>query len=83
MLDITFKYKDSLSNYEWRKQHCIVDTIEECIKIYGLNTCEYKIIEVYCDKECEYNNRFINNQNKIWNCINCCRYTLCEKIHQN
>lgn len=48
MKEITFKYKDSLSNYKWRKQHCIVESIKECIEIYGLddNDVEYEIIEI-------------------------------------
>lgn len=47
MLEITFRYADQLSNWEWRKQHCIVESLEECIKIYGLGIdCEYEIIEI-------------------------------------
>lgn len=37
MLSITFKYKDYLSKGEWRTQHCTVDSINECIRIYGLD----------------------------------------------
>jgi hypothetical protein len=37
-----------MSNYEWRTQHCTVESIEECIRIYGLNDSdvEYEIISV-------------------------------------
>ena len=31
MKNITFQYADSMSNWEWRKQHCTVESIEECI----------------------------------------------------
>lgn len=53
MKEITFKYKDSLSNGKWNTQHCIVESVAECISIYGLEEdpdCEYEIIEVkdYC-----------------------------------
>ena len=47
MLHIIFKYRDELSNWEWREQECIVSSIEECKKIYGLGEdCDYKIIVV-------------------------------------
>lgn len=47
MLEIEFKYKDAMSNWEWRKQSCVVSSIKECKKIYGLGVdCEYRIISV-------------------------------------
>ena len=46
MVDITFRYRDSMSHGEWRVQHCTVSSIKECIRIYGLNECEYEILEV-------------------------------------
>lgn len=49
MKEITFRYKDWLSKGEWRTQCCTADSVEECIKIYGLKddpTVEYEIIEV-------------------------------------
>jgi hypothetical protein len=48
MKHITFRYADAMSNYEWRTQHCTVESIEECIRIYGLNDSdvEYEIISV-------------------------------------
>ena len=47
MLKITFKYADAMSNWQWKKQSCIVSSIEECMRIYGLGIdCEYRIIEV-------------------------------------
>jgi hypothetical protein len=47
MLNIKFEYKDEMSNWEWRKQECIVSSVEECIRIYGLGVdCEYRIISV-------------------------------------
>lgn len=48
MLSITFRYKDKLSNWEWRTQHCVVSSVEECKRIYGLDEedCEYEILEV-------------------------------------
>lgn len=48
MKEITFRYKDSLSRGEWRTQHCIVESVNECIRIYGLDEddVDYEIIEV-------------------------------------
>lgn len=47
MLKIKFKYADEMSNLEWHYQECIVSSVEECIKIYGLGIdCDYQIISV-------------------------------------
>lgn len=47
MVKIKFEYRDEMSNWEWRQQECIVSSIQECKKIYGLGIdCEYRIIEV-------------------------------------
>ena len=48
MLSITFRYADAISNWEWRTQHCIVSSVEECKRIYGLDNgdVEYEIVEV-------------------------------------
>ena len=47
MKDITFRYRDEMSNWEWREQHCTVESIDECIKIYGLGIdCDYEILKV-------------------------------------
>ena len=48
MVEITFKYRDELSNWELRRQHCTVESVEECKRIYGLDEddVDYEIIEV-------------------------------------
>ena len=47
MKKIKFKYRDEISNWEWREQECVVGSVEECIKIYGLGIdCDYKILSV-------------------------------------
>jgi hypothetical protein len=47
MLRIKFKYRDQMSNWEWRQQECIVSSVERCIEIYGLGIdCDYEIISV-------------------------------------
>lgn len=47
MLHIVFEYADAMSNWKWRRQECIVSSIAECKKIYGLGIdCEYRIISV-------------------------------------
>lgn len=44
---ITFRYRDSYSNWQWRTQHCLVSDLAECIRIYGLGTdCDYEIISI-------------------------------------
>jgi len=44
MLRIVFRYRDELSGWEWRTQRCTVSSVDECIRIYGLNDCDYEII---------------------------------------
>lgn len=48
MLKIEFEYADAMSNWEWRKQSCVVSSVEECKRIYGLDNgdVEYEIISV-------------------------------------
>ena len=48
MFNITFKYKDAMSNLEWRTQSRTVSSVEECKRIYGLDNgdVEYEILEV-------------------------------------
>ena len=47
MVKIKFEYRDEMSNWEWITQECIVSSVQECKKIYGLGIdCEYRIIEV-------------------------------------
>lgn len=47
MLKIDFEYADAMSNWEWKKQSCVVSSVEECIRIYGLGKdCEYKITKI-------------------------------------
>jgi hypothetical protein len=55
MKEITFRYRDELSKWEWRTQHCVVESVEQCKQIYGLGVdCEYEILEV----------KDVNNNNK-------------------
>lgn len=52
MLEITFRYADAMSNWEWRTQKCTVDSVEECKRIYGLGIdCDYEIVEIKEVKE--------------------------------
>lgn len=48
MKRITFKYADAMSNYEWRIQHCTVESVDECIRIYGLDdpSVDFEIVSV-------------------------------------
>lgn len=47
MVEITFRYADALSNWEWKQQSCVMSSLEECKRIYGLGVdCEYEIISI-------------------------------------
>lgn len=47
MVKVKFEYRDDYSNSEWREQECVVNSVEECKKLYGLGIdCEYKIVSV-------------------------------------
>lgn len=47
MVEVTFEYADAMSNWEWRKQHCIMSSLEKVIEWYGLGKdCEYRILDV-------------------------------------
>ena len=44
---ITFEYRDQYSNWEWRRQTCVMSSVAECKRVYGLGVdCDYRIIEV-------------------------------------
>ena len=47
MVKVVFEYMDRYTYGEWRKQKSIVESVEECKKIYGLGIdCDYRIISV-------------------------------------
>lgn len=47
MKHIVFKYKDKYTHGEWREQECTMESVRECIEMYGLGEdCEYKIVKV-------------------------------------
>ena len=47
MLRIVFEYCDKYSYPKWNRQECMVSSVEECKRIYGLGVdCEYKIISI-------------------------------------
>ena len=47
MLQITFEYRDEMSKGEWRKQTCVVESLKQCVDLYGLGKdCEYRFISV-------------------------------------
>lgn len=48
MKEITFEYYDRYCrDGKWNKQSCIVEDLDECIRIYGLGKdCEYRIISI-------------------------------------
>ncbi len=54
MLKIKFEYKDDLSRGKWNQQECIMSSVEECKRVYGLGVdCEYRILSVEEIKESE------------------------------
>lgn len=47
MVKVTFEYADAMSGWEWRRQECVVSSVQECKRIYGLGIdCDYRIIEI-------------------------------------
>lgn len=47
MVKVTFEYADEMSGWKGRAQSCIVSSVEECKRIYGLGVdCEYRITSV-------------------------------------
>lgn len=47
MVKVKFKYRDIYTNGEWNEQECIVSSVQECKRIYGLGVdCEYQIVSV-------------------------------------
>lgn len=47
MIRVDFKYRDKYNKPKWSYQSCVVTTVEECKKIYGLGVdCEYEILRV-------------------------------------
>ena len=47
MLRIKFKYRDQLSNWQWREQSCVMPSVKDAINIYGLGVdCDYEITSV-------------------------------------
>jgi hypothetical protein len=47
MLKIDFRYADAQSDWKWRNQSCIVRSVEECKRIYGLGKdCKYEIMKI-------------------------------------
>ena len=46
MYHIKFKYRDQYSHGKWNEQECTVTSVDECKKIYGLDSCEHEITEV-------------------------------------
>lgn len=46
MIKIRFRYKDEYSHGEWREQECTVSSMDECIKLYGLDNVEHEFLVV-------------------------------------
>lgn len=37
MKRIKFRFKDKYTDGKWKNQECSVESLEECVRIYGLN----------------------------------------------
>ena len=47
MLEIEFEYRGQYCYPKWNTQSCIVSSVEEAKRIYGLGVdCEYQIISI-------------------------------------
>lgn len=52
MLKIKFEYRDKYCSPKWNQQECIMSSVEECKRLYGLGTdCEYRILSIEEVKE--------------------------------
>ena len=47
MLRIVFEYRDKYCYPKWNRQECIMSSVSECKRIYGLGVdCDYRIISI-------------------------------------
>lgn len=47
MLHIEFEYKDKHTGDRWVRQSCVMRSVRDCIRWYGLGIdCDYRIINV-------------------------------------
>lgn len=46
MVRVVFEFRDEYTHGEWRRQECKVRSLDECIRIYGLDECEHRILKV-------------------------------------
>ena len=47
MKHIVFRYRDEASKGKWQEQECVMRSVSECKKFYGLGVdCEYEILSV-------------------------------------
>lgn len=47
MYEIKFKYKDAWTGDKWSEQTCVMNSVSECKRLYGLGVdCDYEIISV-------------------------------------
>lgn len=47
MVQVIFEYKDEYTYGNWIRQNCIVESLDECIEMYGLGRdCEYRIVDI-------------------------------------
>lgn len=46
MVRIVFEYRDKWTHGAWSRQECTVRSVAECKKFYGLDECEYRILEI-------------------------------------
>lgn len=47
MVHIVFEYRDEYcKDGKFRRQECTVPSVADCVRIYGLDKCEYRIVSV-------------------------------------
>jgi len=54
MVKVKFRYKDEMSKGEWREQECLVSSVEEAKRIYGLDGSDPSLedCEIVSVEEC-------------------------------
>lgn len=48
-LEISFEYRDAFSHGEWRRQSCLMPSVEAAVRVYGLDEedVDYRILDVH------------------------------------
>lgn len=46
MVKVVFKYKDEYTHGQWRTQEGTYESLDQCVKMNGLDECKYEIVSI-------------------------------------